>query len=54
MYEDSWYTYVPDHPKEDAGANSSRHGRRESLLKQSNVRLPSLPLHSNPQLMHFA
>ncbi|XMA13988.1 hypothetical protein WAI453_006779 [Rhynchosporium graminicola] len=43
MYEDSWYTYVPDsNPKNDEPASqSSNHRRRESLLKQPNVSRPT-------------
>jgi hypothetical protein len=37
MYEDSWYSYVPDNHKEDAAHNSTAHRRKESLLKQPNV-----------------
>jgi hypothetical protein len=38
MYEDSWYTYVPDsHKKEDVSTHSAKHRRKESLLKQTNV-----------------
>lgn len=36
MYEDSWYSYVPQE-KNDATTQSSKHNRRESLLKQTNV-----------------
>ncbi|KAH7369957.1 Sec34-like family-domain-containing protein [Rhexocercosporidium sp. MPI-PUGE-AT-0058] len=38
MYEDSWYTYVPDSQskKDEAAPQSSNHRRRESLLKQPN------------------
>lgn len=36
MYEDSWYSYVPEsHSKRD---DASKHQRRESLLKQQDVR----------------
>jgi hypothetical protein len=39
MYEDSWYSYVPElHTKRvDASSQASKHHRRESLLKQINV-----------------
>ncbi|KAE9369624.1 Sec34-domain-containing protein [Stipitochalara longipes BDJ] len=37
MYEDSWYSYVPDsHKKEDVSAHGTKHRRKESLLKQTN------------------
>ncbi|TVY78118.1 Conserved oligomeric Golgi complex subunit [Lachnellula suecica] len=38
MYEDSWYTYVPEQAsrKDDASPQVSQHRRRESLLKQTN------------------
>ena len=40
MYEDSWYSFVPELPskKDDASSQSSKHNRRESLLRQANVR----------------
>lgn len=43
MYEDSWYSFVPEsHPKNEfAASQASKHRRRESLLKQPNVRNPS-------------
>ena len=42
MYEDSWYSFVPDvHGKQDDGhPQKSQHRRRESLLKQPTVRVP--------------
>ncbi|CZT09685.1 related to conserved oligomeric Golgi complex component 3 [Rhynchosporium agropyri] len=57
MYEDSWYTYVPDsNPKKDEPASqSSNHRRRESLLKQPNgsdhiasTQAPILELYEEP------
>ncbi|RDW67965.1 hypothetical protein BP6252_09361 [Coleophoma cylindrospora] len=38
MYEDSWYSYVPENQnkKEDSLSQSLKHRRRESLLKQAN------------------
>ncbi|CAL3971672.1 unnamed protein product [Diplocarpon coronariae] len=38
MYDDSWYSYVPDSRSKRDGATSqtSKHQRRESLLKQPN------------------
>ncbi|KAH8590895.1 Sec34-like family-domain-containing protein [Bisporella sp. PMI_857] len=38
MYDDAWYNYVPEHSnkKEYAPSRSSKHRRRESLLKQPN------------------
>jgi hypothetical protein len=43
MYEDSWYSFVPDvHGKQDDGRlPKSQHRRRESLLKQPTVRASS-------------
>jgi hypothetical protein len=38
MYEDSWYAFVPDsHKKDDVSAQGTKHRRKESLLKQTNV-----------------
>ena len=37
MYEDSWYSYVPEFKKDDV-SHVSKHQRRESMLKQPNVR----------------
>jgi hypothetical protein len=40
MYEDSWYSFVPEIPKQRAsGAHGAGHQRRESLLQQPNVSL---------------
>ncbi|KAG9230428.1 Sec34-like family-domain-containing protein [Amylocarpus encephaloides] len=37
MYEDSWYTFVQEPSKrDDAASHTSKHRRRESLLKQTN------------------
>ncbi len=46
MYEDSWYSFVPEsHPrKDDTAAQASKHRRRESLLKQPNVSNSSLQI----------
>jgi hypothetical protein len=41
MYEDAWYTYVSDsHKKDDASTQGTKHRRKESLLKQTNVTPP--------------
>lgn len=39
MYDDSWYSFVPesDSQRLDAASQGIRHRRRESLLKQPNV-----------------
>jgi len=41
MYEDSWYVNVPEEraKKEEIPAQSSKHRRKESVLKQPNVRV---------------
>lgn len=45
MYEDTWYSFVPDvKPKKDeSSGNKLTHRRKESLLKQPNV--GTLPPH---------
>ncbi len=41
MYEETWYTYVSDsHKRDDASSQDTKHQRRESLLKQTNVSPP--------------
>lgn len=38
MYDDSWYSFVPDVAKKAASAaQGSGHRRKESLLQQPNV-----------------
>jgi len=43
MYEDTWYSYTPEqyNKKDEVFSHSSKHRRKESLLKQPNVS----PLH---------
>lgn len=42
MYEDSWYSFVPDFQRRAAasGAQGPGHRRKESLLQQPNVCAP--------------
>lgn len=44
MYEDSWYSYTPESRRDDA-PHSSKHRRRESLLKQHNVSVLGITFH---------
>ncbi len=44
MYEDAWYSFVPEATGKNAASNNASHGhkRKESLLQQPNVsRLPA-------------
>lgn len=50
MYEDSWYSFVPEfqHRRAPSTTQSTGHRRKESLLQQPNVRGPSpIPLRSD-------
>jgi len=43
MYEDSWYSFVPDLAKRSTASTQPQgHRRKESLLQQPNVGLPFL------------
>lgn len=39
MYEDAWYSFVPEASGKNATSNNASHGhkRKESLLQQPNV-----------------
>ena len=42
MYEDSWYSFVPEHThKKNPSVSQTGRKRGESLLQQPNVRLPA-------------
>lgn len=47
MYEDSWYSYVPDVQPKRGPSQNTGHRRKESLLQQPNVR--ARPQSQNPQ-----
>lgn len=37
MFEDSWYSFVPDYQQQQRQAQSSGHQRKKSLLQPPNV-----------------